>query len=354
MTYAIDINLEAILVLGDATGEARYVEFVAGILAARHQGDPLVVPRWQANPFNFVTFDYWLRRPDPRFVAPFVAQVRQKWREENYSPEGALAHRGKPGETPLLLDALQEHISRLARAGRLGGDSSFYEEAAHQWTLYRRLLRNSQTGLWAHGRGYHGAPMELTPWAWGRGHGWLLRGLVEALTVLPADASAGKTLKAGLAELASTLLQYQDESGMWHQIVDRRDSYSETSGTAIISYYLARAVVQGLLPAESYSAASRRAFAALGREFVTAEGEVHGICRGTGPQATLQDYLDREQVVDDLHGTAFVVMAAAGQIFLDQNRSVPPIPAKVSSSHLSQGSGNRLSWASAPSSFTAP
>jgi rhamnogalacturonyl hydrolase YesR len=142
---------------------------------------------------------------------------------------------------------------------------------------------------------------------------------------MPPEEPAAEILRAELEEFAGALLRHQGPDGMWHQVVDRPDSYPETSGTAAISYYFARAVVAGLLPRDPYAAASRRAWSALAAGFITAEGEVHGTCRGTPPLDRLQDYLDREQIVDDHHGTSLVIMAAAGQVMLDTGRSVPKV-----------------------------
>ena len=58
------------------------------------------------------------------------------------------------------------------------------------------------------------------------------------------------------------MLQYQDESGMWYQVVnvggmDR--NYLETSGSSIMAYALLKGVRLGFLP-ESYRTYARRHF----------------------------------------------------------------------------------------------
>lgn len=79
----------------------------------------------------------------------------------------------------------------------------------------------------------------------------------------------------------------------------------------------ARAVRAGWLPEEPYRAAALRAWEGLREYSFTDDGTVLHTCRGTGPQRTLRDYLERPTPEDDPHGVAAVMFAAAGRLMLD-------------------------------------
>ena len=54
-----------------------------------------------------------------------------------------------------------------------------------------------------------------------------------------------------LLNLAESLLKYQDESGMFYQLVDKiedRGNYLETSGSALIAYAFLKGSRSGMLP----------------------------------------------------------------------------------------------------------
>ena len=48
------------------------------------------------------------------------------------------------------------------------------------------------------------------------------------------------------------MAEYQSGSGFWHQMVDRNDSYLETSATAMFTYGIAHAVNQGWISPVNY------------------------------------------------------------------------------------------------------
>ncbi len=76
---------------------------------------------------------------------------------------------------------------------------------------------------------------------WARANGWAFMAMVELLYVLP-DTHPGK--KAVLEQLqlhAKGINLYQSGQGFWHQLIDRNDSYLETSATAIYAYCFAKA-----------------------------------------------------------------------------------------------------------------
>mgnify|MGYP002712480627 CR=1 FL=1 len=110
-------------------------------------------------------------------------------------------------------------------------------------------------------------------------------------TLDKADASVGEPyekMKQIFVELMDSMLKYQDESGMWYQVVnvggmDR--NYLETSGSSIMAYALLKGVRLGFLP-ESYRTYGEKAFHGICEKYLSEDenGELHldGICLVAG------------------------------------------------------------------------
>lgn len=164
----------------------------------------------------------------------------------------------------------------------------------------------------------------MTSTPWGRGHGWLVKGFVETLSYLPEDSKEARQMRSWLDGFARSLLEHQDEQGMWHQILNRPDSYAETSSTALISYYFARAIRQGYLDKATFREPAIKAYEGLLKNSIVTDGTVYRTCRGTGPQRTVEDCLVRETPRNDQHGIAAVIFACAGRLLLDGQGKLPP------------------------------
>ena len=168
------------------------------------------------------------------------------------------------------------------------------DRAAREVDAYVRRLQL------ANGLFYHG---DQAPFSWGRGNGWVAVGLAEVLSDLPADDSRAASLRDGYRRMMDALLTYQGQDGLWRQIVDRPDSWAESSCSAMFAYAMALGVKRGLLSGEAYDKARRRAWRALCRR-LQPDGQLAGICVGTAQSADVQYYLDRPVVTGDLHGQA--------------------------------------------------
>ena len=164
-------------------------------------------------------------------------------------------------------------VPALAQMGKLTGERRYYDDAVKQVLQFSRRMFNREQGLFMHGwvQG-----MEVHPeFRWARANGWALMTLVELLDVLPEDhpdrAAVVDLLRAHVRGLAAR----QSGSGFWHQLLDRDDSYLETSATAIYAYAMARAIDRGWIDPVAYGPA-----AAAGVERGHDEGQRAGPGRG--------------------------------------------------------------------------
>jgi unsaturated rhamnogalacturonyl hydrolase len=168
----------------------------------------------------------------------------------------------------------------LGRAFRSTGDSS-YANLLAEFLLSADTLQ--ENGLWWH--------CKASPFFWGRGNAFAFIGFAEALTYLPADHPARPELLATHLRHLNGLVKHQDESGMWRQIIDMPETFLEFSATAMIGYSIARGLREGWLDDEWRSVVDKAWDGIANR--ISDEGELEHVCVGTGPLATLNDYVIR-------------------------------------------------------------
>ena len=105
--------------------------------------------------------------------------------------------------------------------------------------------------------------------------------MVELLDVLPQDHPGYQPVLSQLRAHVQGLARYQSGVGFWHQLLDKPDSYLETSATAIYTYAIARAINRGWLDQKAYGPMALLAWNAVATK-VNDKGQVEGTCVGTG------------------------------------------------------------------------
>jgi rhamnogalacturonyl hydrolase YesR len=147
------------------------------------------------------------------------------------------------------------------------------------------------------------------PAFWGRANGWALLAQVDLLDRLPADHPRRAELLVLLQRHLRGISQYQSDSGLWHQLLDREDSFLETSCSAMFTYAIARAVRQGYIGPDGLAIA-KRGWAGV-RSRIRPDGQIEGVCAGTVVSDDLDYYRKRPTPVNDVHGTGAVILAGA-------------------------------------------
>jgi unsaturated rhamnogalacturonyl hydrolase len=118
-----------------------------------------------------------------------------------------------------------------------------------------------------------------------------------------------KMMQDAYVDLMDTMIKYQDESGMWYQVVNYGGldkNYLETSGSSIMAYALLKGVRLGYLP-ESYRQYAEKAIDGITSRYLkTTDGELHlgGICLVAGLGGKTErpgtyDYYMSEPIVED-------------------------------------------------------
>ena len=147
---------------------------------------------------------------------------------------------------------------------------------------------------------------------WGRGNGWIAFSMSEMLLRIPAEHPAHKELCKVFCEFCDGLADVQDACGMWHQVLNRPESYEETSCTAMFTLAFYRAIRNGWLRDEKQIARIRKCadkgLQAIFEKCVNSDGVVFGVCMGSSCSMDPTYYFKLPTIKDDNHGTGVVLM----------------------------------------------
>ncbi len=231
--------------------------------------------------------------------------------------DGTIA-RNRPQKNTLWLDDMYMAIPAIAQMGKLTGEKKYFDDAVNQVKLYAQRMFNKQKGLYMHG---WVESMETHPeFRWARANGWALLATVELLDVLPENHPGRSFVLQLLRDHVKGLASYQSGIGFWHQLLDKEDSYLETSATAIYAYSIAHACNKGWLDPMTYAPMSILAWNAVSTK-VNDKGQVEGTCVGTGMAFDPAFYYYRPVNVFAAHGYGPVLLAGAEIIQLLTNFS---------------------------------
>lgn len=208
--------------------------------------------------------------------------------------------KGLTWQTRMWIDDMFMITAVQSQAYRATGDRIYIAQAAKEMVVYLDTLQRPN-GLF-----YHAPDV---PFFWGRGDGWMAAGMSELLRSLPEDAPEYPRVMKGYKTMMYSLLEYQKSDGMWGQLIDDPESWSETSSTGMFAFAMITGVKQGWLDPETYGPAARKAWLGL-VGYINPNGDVREVCQGTNKKNDRQYYLDRERIVGDMHGQAPVLWCA--------------------------------------------
>lgn len=215
-------------------------------------------------------------------------------------------------------DDLYMSVPFLTRYYKFTGEQKYADDAARQFFGFKKRLFMPEENIMSHVYDFKYDTKTNVPW--GRGNGWVVFSMTELLAELPENHEK----KADLIEFLNTLcegyLKLQDPDGMWHQVINDWESYPETSCTSMFIYAFSRGIRYGWLKEpEKYVKAIYKAWEALTKTSVDANGNVYGVCRGS-EFSFIPDYYKYELGwnLNDTHGTGIVMLAGIEVIRLDE------------------------------------
>ena len=316
----------AMTLLGERLNEPAYIEFARKNVAfsfdnyhyfeKRHKGED----KWN---YPFGQFFIMKELDDCGAIGASVIEVHRRDQQERYLAylnqaaehilkrqsrleDGTLV-RSFPHEWTLWADDLYMGLSFLSRIGEFTSEARYFDDAAQQVINFHKYLFDEQKGLMHHC--WYSDVNRRGVAFWGRANGWALVAQVDLLDRLPQNHPQRDTLLALLRRHILGIAQYQSGEGLWHQLLDKVDSYLETSCSAMFTYTIARAVNKGYIEPR-YASIAQRGWEGV-QSKIRPDGQVEGVCTGTVVSDDLVHYYRRPAPLNDVHGIGTILLAGA-------------------------------------------
>jgi unsaturated rhamnogalacturonyl hydrolase len=250
-------------------------------------------------------------------LGPDLKPVIDRWAQwvshgQYRLPDRTLA-RQRPQPVSLWADDLYMGVEPLAQLGRMTGDPAYCDDAARDLVQTAQRLFRPAVGLFAHG--WSEDSPGVPDFYWGRANGWAMLAMCDLLDVLPAEHPRRTAILEILRAQVRAVASLQSGEGRWHQMLDRADSYLETSCSGMFVYGIAHAINRGWIAAPTYGPIALAGWAGVAGQ-INARGQVEQACVGTTYAGDMTYYYHRPVSVYALHGYGPTLLAGAELIRL--------------------------------------
>jgi unsaturated rhamnogalacturonyl hydrolase len=193
-----------------------------------------------------------------------------------------------PPAQEIWVDVAYFTAPAMALDGRIAGERRGLEHALDQLVVHWKHLADARSGLF-----WHVAYVDKnrhSPCFWARGNSWFSVAATEVLAQIEGAGNLERLgerpplIEAALAKQLNAIVSLQDESGLWHTVIDRPDSYLESSASAGFALALGRAMKVSLrgLDRERAALSYARAIDAI-VAMINPAGEFTGVSQQTPP-----------------------------------------------------------------------
>lgn len=329
--YVDGCMISGILSLYDYTGEEKYLSFADSFL------DWFVLEGGEIRTYRLDEYNLDHINPGKNLFPLYAATKKEKYRQgiDTLRKQLDTMPRTKAGNFwhkkiypwQVWLDGLYMAQPFYMRYEVLFGQGQArtenMEDIYRQFQNVRQLMQKPN-GLYCHGydesrRMYWADPVTgQSAQSWLRALGWFIAALVDTME---AAETPKPFLGSMLRELIDQMLTWQSKDGMFYQVIDQpqaEGNYPETSGTALFSYAVLKAVRLGYLP-ENYAPAAENAFFGTARRYLQLRPEggfsLKGICLVAGLGGTahrdgsLSYYFQEPVVENDAKGVGPMLLA---------------------------------------------
>lgn len=324
-TYPMGVTLYGLLKAADYLGEKKYADYVKSGVEKIVGFDRYALFDKRRNGFPSLNQQIcWLEELDDcgsfgslileccrhweiegaRSMADRIAEHMEK--RQNRREDGAFCRQ----DDTMWVDDLYMSIPFLTRYYQLTGEKKYLDDACRQVLMFQKYCYIKEKRLISHIYDIKWERANEIPWS--RGNGWVLFSISELLEALPESDSLRNQIVCFFQELSEGLLNVQDESGMWHQILDDPETYLESSATAMFICAFARSIRRGYAKEECRNRlylSVKRAWRGLLRLAVDSGGNLYGVCQGSGRSFSRDYYRKLSWRYNDAHGIGIVLLA---------------------------------------------
>lgn len=341
-TYEWGVTYSGMLKLAAVTGDEKYADYTYERFKLIGESYPyfkkvndktgnsglrgLITPKWldDCGSMSAAFMKASLVNPD---IAPTLRPVIDNTFHfvmyEEYRLYNRILARMRPTKNSVWLDDMYMGIPPIAYMGKLiekedpEKANMYYNEAALQIKLFKETMWLPEKNLYRHGWIER---MEVHPsFKWARANGWALLAISDVLDVLPEDHVDREEIMNLFTDHIRGLAALQSGEGLWHQLLDRNDSYLETSATAMFVYCIAHAINKGWIDPLVYEPIASAGWRGISSN-INDLGQVEETCVGTGLGFNAMFYYKRPVDVFAPHGYGPVLLAGAELIQLLQNK----------------------------------
>lgn len=334
-SYDYGVILKGFQLVWQNTGEEKYYQFIKENMDYFINEDGSI-NRYELEEYNIdhinngkMLFVLYHETGDEKYKKA-ADLLRRQLETHPRTSEGAFWHK-KIYPYQIWLDGLYMGAPFYAEYQTAFQNGEGLEDIISQFKLSYSHLLDEKTGLLYHAWD----EKKQQPWAdketglsanfWGRSMGWYLLALTDVLEIIPEAAPGRDTLVQILEDTLGALLAYQDEeSGTWHQVVDKpneKGNYLEASCSSMIVCAIARGIRLGVLDRGKWENQLEKSHQGLLDEFVllTKEGwvnlnkncQVAGLGGADQRDGTYAYYISEPIICNDQKGLGAFLQAAA-------------------------------------------
>lgn len=326
-SYEWGVMYDALLDAAAITGDKRYADYVSdriGFLAAEADKATDVSEDGQLRQVKDPrTLDdagamagAWMRAAMADSSLKISPYIENYWKIVKTTPvhlaDGTIA-RNRPHYNAVWLDDMFMALPSMAVRSQYANDPKQLDDAANIATGFFKRMWIPEKNIFRHG--YVEGAEHQPSMAWGRANGWAILTMSQLLDFLPESHPKRAEILDMFRKHAAGLAELQGIDGFWHQLLDRPETYEETSATAIFAYALAHGINQGWLDATTYGPVAQLAWEAVASK-INEKGEVEDVCVGTGMGFDPAYYAYRPVSVKAAHGYGPAIWAGAEMIKL--------------------------------------
>ncbi|MDM8161449.1 glycoside hydrolase family 88 protein [Labilibaculum sp. K2S] len=258
--YSQGLGCLAMLKVWKETGDRKYLDYVI------KWADSLInengeIHLYKVESYNIdyinsgkILFDVYKETGNEKYKLAMNRLVKQL-KMHPRTHEGAFWHK-LIYQHQVWLDGLYMGAPFLAQYAVTFDQPDLLDDAINQFIVCAKHTRDTKTGLYyhawdeSHNQKWADKITGQSPNFWGRSMGWWFMALVDVLDYVPENHLQRKTLLNIVDGVAEALSHYQDETGLWYQVLDqgqREGNYLEASASSMYMYAYAKAVNKGYI-----------------------------------------------------------------------------------------------------------
>lgn len=256
---------------------------------------------------------------------PLINQADAHISKNQYRLNDGTLARNRPQYQSVWADDMYMSVPFLINMGVLTQDHKYFDDAVKQVLQMASYLYVEKEELFDHG--WNVTSGDYDPrFYWGRANGWVLMSMAEVLSILPENYKGRAEILHLYRSMIRSLANLQDGSGFWYNLLDKNNTYTETSCTAMFTFAIAKGINEGWI-SHVYGPVALTGWNAT-QTRVLENGAVDGTCEGTTFAHDNTYYFHRGKSIYATHGYGPVLYAGAEIIRLLQNDKIEIKPTK--------------------------